>query len=180
MIRRPPRSTLFPYTTLFRSPRGRRSPKPARERRSNRVPRRHQTALGPPAHRGVPERRLPRRAVRDLHRPGGPPGIGPRRNPSGAARQPPLTQHGDPLGPDELRGGGWPPGVLWVASRRRSRRGRADERDSRNEPRRGGALGGSPVKTLRRGEIGKGACGGDGAGGGRQVGGVRSAIVEGG
>src|SRR5256885_10937443 len=24
MIRRPPRSTLFPYTTLFRSPRGRR------------------------------------------------------------------------------------------------------------------------------------------------------------
>src|SRR5256885_10304453 len=26
MIRRPPRSTLFPYTTLFRSPRGRRLP----------------------------------------------------------------------------------------------------------------------------------------------------------
>src|SRR5690242_20879855 len=26
MIRRPPRSTLFPYTTLFRSPRGRRRP----------------------------------------------------------------------------------------------------------------------------------------------------------
>src|SRR5688572_32334874 len=26
MIRRPPRSTLFPYTTLFRSPRGLRSP----------------------------------------------------------------------------------------------------------------------------------------------------------
>src|SRR2546430_6114829 len=25
MIRRPPRSTLFPYTTLFRSPRGRHS-----------------------------------------------------------------------------------------------------------------------------------------------------------
>src|SRR2546422_6209152 len=25
MIRRPPRSTLFPYTTLFRSPRGRRA-----------------------------------------------------------------------------------------------------------------------------------------------------------
>src|SRR3712207_7082085 len=25
MIRRPPRSTLFPYTTLFRSPRGRAS-----------------------------------------------------------------------------------------------------------------------------------------------------------
>src|SRR3712207_7831790 len=26
MIRRPPRSTLFPYTTLFRSPRGRGGP----------------------------------------------------------------------------------------------------------------------------------------------------------
>src|SRR5258708_27875094 len=26
MIRRPPRSTLFPYTTLFRSPRGREHP----------------------------------------------------------------------------------------------------------------------------------------------------------
>src|SRR5947208_8367041 len=26
MIRRPPRSTLFPYTTLFRSPRGSRQP----------------------------------------------------------------------------------------------------------------------------------------------------------
>src|SRR2546430_11495211 len=32
MIRRPPRSTLFPYTTLFRSPcrRGRRADSPAR------------------------------------------------------------------------------------------------------------------------------------------------------
>src|SRR6266508_3193961 len=29
MIRRPPRSTLFPYTTLFRSPRGRRPRAPA-------------------------------------------------------------------------------------------------------------------------------------------------------
>src|SRR3712207_8614727 len=33
MIRRPPRSTLFPYTTLFRSPRlqdhGRQAPRPA-------------------------------------------------------------------------------------------------------------------------------------------------------
>src|SRR4029453_19538651 len=35
MIRRPPRSTLFPYTTLFRSPprrRGRRRPSPADRR----------------------------------------------------------------------------------------------------------------------------------------------------
>src|SRR3712207_7697668 len=28
MIRRPPRSTLFPYTTLFRSPESARSPRP--------------------------------------------------------------------------------------------------------------------------------------------------------
>src|SRR2546425_7469739 len=36
MIRRPPRSTLFPYTTLFRSPRGgcRRSSPPRRPRRT--------------------------------------------------------------------------------------------------------------------------------------------------
>src|SRR5260221_5913008 len=32
MIRRPPRSTLFPYTTLFRSRRGRRGPR-RRERK---------------------------------------------------------------------------------------------------------------------------------------------------
>src|SRR2546427_5404871 len=41
MIRRPPRSTLFPYTTLFRSE-GRRRPaggRPARERQRRRVPR---------------------------------------------------------------------------------------------------------------------------------------------
>src|SRR5436190_15969597 len=40
MIRRPPRSTLFPYTTLFRSP----------ERcRPERPPRSGQTGSGPPA-----------------------------------------------------------------------------------------------------------------------------------
>src|SRR2546429_4355948 len=32
MIRRPPRSPLFPYTTLFRSPRRRASPRAARRR----------------------------------------------------------------------------------------------------------------------------------------------------
>src|SRR6266540_7469091 len=32
MIRRPPRSTLFPYTTLFRSRRAGRGPRPARHR----------------------------------------------------------------------------------------------------------------------------------------------------
>src|SRR5690242_21482238 len=40
MIRRPPRSTLFPYTTLFRSrhtePRKERSERPQRERRPER------------------------------------------------------------------------------------------------------------------------------------------------
>src|SRR3712207_8001006 len=40
MIRRPPRSTLFPYTTLFRSPRSRarnRRPAPPRSRACPRV-----------------------------------------------------------------------------------------------------------------------------------------------
>src|SRR5439155_27375995 len=33
MLRRPPRSTLFPYTTLFRSRRGGRRPLPSRHRK---------------------------------------------------------------------------------------------------------------------------------------------------
>src|SRR2546430_13544102 len=33
MIRRPPRSTLFPYTTLFRSRQGRRAARHSRDRR---------------------------------------------------------------------------------------------------------------------------------------------------
>src|SRR5256885_13232739 len=37
MIRRPPRSTLFPYTTLFRSPLS-RSPEAARQRSRTAVP----------------------------------------------------------------------------------------------------------------------------------------------
>src|SRR2546426_9305388 len=47
MIRRPPRSTLFPYTTLFRS---RRAPRPCcpRCRRSPRRARRRTTAAGTP------------------------------------------------------------------------------------------------------------------------------------
>src|SRR2546421_12395890 len=36
MIRRPPRSTLFPYTTLFRSPRPWRGGTAARDRRAHR------------------------------------------------------------------------------------------------------------------------------------------------
>src|SRR2546422_5902150 len=53
MIRRPPRSTLFPYTTLFRSrrarlpPRGRRSVAPAPPRHRRPSARRH-TARGSP------------------------------------------------------------------------------------------------------------------------------------
>src|SRR2546422_4530456 len=53
MIRRPPRSTLFPYTTLFRSRRGRED--------SSRAPR-------DPANRGVRPPNLPRHhAARSAH-----------------------------------------------------------------------------------------------------------------
>src|SRR5207244_7403865 len=38
MLRRPPRSTLFPYTTLFRSIRGRNNRGGATSRRRSRVP----------------------------------------------------------------------------------------------------------------------------------------------
>src|SRR3712207_8553215 len=58
MIRRPPRSTLFPYTTLFRSRR-------AAPRRSARRPARHrEAALGPP-----PESPPPRTRCRGARRP---------------------------------------------------------------------------------------------------------------
>src|SRR3712207_8687711 len=57
MIRRPPRSTLFPYTTLFRSRRGARcdtgafpsvrcpNPRPARTRAEKRLRRRAETTV---------------------------------------------------------------------------------------------------------------------------------------
>src|SRR3712207_7945645 len=57
MIRRPPRSTLFPYTTLFRSHRAR-----ARLRED-----RHKTRARPAARRDretLPRARVPRRAAR--------------------------------------------------------------------------------------------------------------------
>src|SRR5258707_8615566 len=44
MIRRPPRSTLFPYTTLFRSRRGVASPSGLRPRRPPSDGRRHRRA----------------------------------------------------------------------------------------------------------------------------------------
>src|SRR3712207_7766809 len=47
MIRRPPRSTLFPYTTLFRSSAGRRAAAPARTGRGRRPAR---SAIPPLAH----------------------------------------------------------------------------------------------------------------------------------
>src|SRR2546426_3345928 len=47
MIRRPPRSTLFPYTTLFRSPERRLDRRPA-ARRSHRA--RCRGAVPPPEH----------------------------------------------------------------------------------------------------------------------------------
>src|SRR3712207_7154702 len=66
MIRRPPRSTLFPYTTLFRScsPRSAR-PCPARRRAAPRASRRAPTACGGPRPLGGGSRgprRAPRRA----------------------------------------------------------------------------------------------------------------------
>src|SRR2546425_13253652 len=100
MIRRPPRSTLFPYTTLFRSARGglravRRSPlvlargggraRAARPRRVGRRPRDHGEGLGAPAPVTAPRRPALRaggaagaalrgRAVAGAARPGPPPG----------------------------------------------------------------------------------------------------------
>src|SRR3712207_8774279 len=51
MIRRPPRSTLFPYTTLFRSgrglPRAVRQPGPVEARRTDRRRARHAGAVTP-------------------------------------------------------------------------------------------------------------------------------------
>src|SRR5467141_4852088 len=48
MIRRPPRSTLFPYTTLFRS---RRCPTPSGRPRARRGSRRRRAAAGTPRSR---------------------------------------------------------------------------------------------------------------------------------
>src|SRR3712207_7299096 len=58
MIRRPPRSTLFPYTTLFRS----RTPPHQEPPRLPRRTRRHRPTRTPMAH-------LPARRHRDPHQP---------------------------------------------------------------------------------------------------------------
>src|SRR3712207_8570391 len=62
MIRRPPRSTLFPYTTLFRSVRDRhRRPDPADADRGAALPPSLRRSLGHGgALDGVPHARLPR------------------------------------------------------------------------------------------------------------------------
>src|SRR5690242_21625360 len=52
MIRRPPRSTLFPYTTLFRSIRVRRE-LAARQRRRAGAPARHRSGNRLPRHTGA-------------------------------------------------------------------------------------------------------------------------------
>src|SRR2546422_4001342 len=56
MIRRPPRSTLFPYTTLFRSPDPSRSARADRPRRRGRGPR----AGRPPTSRAPTDRKSTR------------------------------------------------------------------------------------------------------------------------
>src|SRR3712207_7340285 len=48
MIRRPPRSTLFPYTTLFRSPRPRGRSAPRRRTGSGTSPRRSRASAARP------------------------------------------------------------------------------------------------------------------------------------
>src|SRR3712207_7086908 len=76
MIRRPPRSTLFPYTTLFRSvPHGRGRLRGRRRRRARRrrlgaprharpLPRRQPAVLGPRAGRRTPDRARDRKSTR--------------------------------------------------------------------------------------------------------------------
>src|SRR3989441_9778871 len=60
MIRRPPRSTLFPYTTLFRSPPRSSPAPPRRSRRTARRPRRraHRPRQDPPPSRSRDFRRV--------------------------------------------------------------------------------------------------------------------------
>src|SRR5258705_8230408 len=64
MIRRPPRSTLFPYTTLFRSRGGRLANGEYRTRRNlptrTHPPRRDRGSLGFPTRRSRPDRKSTR------------------------------------------------------------------------------------------------------------------------
>src|SRR3712207_8563454 len=66
MIRRPPRSTLFPYTTLFRSPVLRRQGRGQRDQRRGRVAHRRVTAEAVDDHEAGGQRR--RVLLRDAER----------------------------------------------------------------------------------------------------------------
>src|SRR5260370_28427398 len=66
MIRRPPRSTLFPYTTLFRSPPVARLLQPGHHARPLRKPPARTRADGR-ADRHAAARRLPRRSRSEEH-----------------------------------------------------------------------------------------------------------------
>src|SRR5260370_29000087 len=68
MMRRPPRSTLFPYTTLFRSPAAAAGPLLRRDRPPARAPPQHHRARGRTQSR--PERRHLPPAARRLVRAG--------------------------------------------------------------------------------------------------------------
>src|SRR5437762_4349899 len=63
MIRRPPRSTLFPYTTLFRSPGGSTPGSPGGS--ADRARRRTRRSFRAPPARAPPGRRAPRTLGRD-------------------------------------------------------------------------------------------------------------------
>src|SRR5258707_8561209 len=56
MIRRPPRSTLFPYTTLFRSPRGGTARSPASETGAANAPSQRARSDAPPIQRNFKSR----------------------------------------------------------------------------------------------------------------------------
>src|SRR2546426_12094822 len=85
MIRRPPRSTLFPYTTLFRSPAA-RGPGRVRGRRGGRPDRRKPAAEnrgGPRGRARPPEPRVDRERERELRQ-----SVEPlRRDPRGRTEQ---------------------------------------------------------------------------------------------
>src|SRR3989442_15050434 len=99
MIRRPPRSTLFPYTTLFRSPHG-------AGRRRDRPPARRRAAGGDEPSRASDPRAPVRRPADDRADAGRVRGGDPPRDPP-----PALTPPGGPppAPPPPFRGGGAPP-----------------------------------------------------------------------
>src|SRR6266581_5298137 len=102
MIRRPPRSTLFPYTTLFRSGRPLRSPPAARDER----PRARWSGAAPHSRRGLGTPRLGLRPglppLHGLHRVRAH-ALGPGAPPGGAARARDRFHGGDR---DLVRDGG--------------------------------------------------------------------------